>query len=222
MVVWAVWIVWLTACPVCLALYQYLWYNPLQKSRRGAATGAAGPGASARRAQPRSTLPIAQKIAHRGSREEGLPENSLLAFEDALRHGADIVECDVWLTLDGEVVVHHDESLERMTGIQESIKNVGSSDLPPLKRDLPGQCERLTSADHALIPKFSQLLDLVRTHPSKGLIIEFKQDSWSLIEKVHRLLSDSGMKERVFWFSLEGNTAPITLFSCPPSTSPPL
>ena len=43
------------------------------------------------------------------------PENSLLAFRNALALGADFLELDVHLTRDGEVVVIHDATLERTT-----------------------------------------------------------------------------------------------------------
>jgi glycerophosphoryl diester phosphodiesterase len=43
------------------------------------------------------------------------PENSLLAFRNALALGADYLELDVHLTRDGQVVVIHDATLERTT-----------------------------------------------------------------------------------------------------------
>lgn len=46
----------------------------------------------------------------------GLPENTIAAFKDAAKAGADVIELDVWLTADNRVVVHHDESFLRMTG----------------------------------------------------------------------------------------------------------
>lgn len=53
--------------------------------------------------------------AHRGLWSPGgPPENSLAAFEAACSAGYG-VELDVQLTADGEVVVFHDETLERMT-----------------------------------------------------------------------------------------------------------
>jgi glycerophosphoryl diester phosphodiesterase len=55
----------------------------------------------------RSQGPRMLVAAHRGG--AGLwPENSLLAFENALKLGVDGLECDVHLTRDGEVVVLHD------------------------------------------------------------------------------------------------------------------
>lgn len=47
---------------------------------------------------------------HRGSRGTH-PENSIPAFEEAVRSGADYFECDVHLTKDDEVVVFHDFSI---------------------------------------------------------------------------------------------------------------
>ncbi|MEX1152279.1 glycerophosphodiester phosphodiesterase family protein [Parvibaculum sp.] len=51
------------------------------------------------------------QIAHRGG--AGLwPENTMEAFERAIAMGADGIELDVHLSRDGQLVVHHDESLK--------------------------------------------------------------------------------------------------------------
>ena len=56
-----------------------------------------------------------QKIfAHRGASGYA-PENTLEAFELAVRMGADGVELDVHMTKDGELVVAHDEQLSRVS-----------------------------------------------------------------------------------------------------------
>lgn len=53
-------------------------------------------------------------IAHRGA--SGLaPENTLAAFERSVEEGADGIELDVHLTQDGELVVIHDDTLDRTT-----------------------------------------------------------------------------------------------------------
>src|SRR3989338_4609079 len=52
--------------------------------------------------------------AHRGGAQLW-PENSLLAFRNAIALGADFLEFDVHLSKDGEVVVIHDPALERTT-----------------------------------------------------------------------------------------------------------
>lgn len=53
-------------------------------------------------------------IAHRGARDSA-PENTLAAFEMALAHGADGIELDVTRCWSGEIVVLHDDTIDRTT-----------------------------------------------------------------------------------------------------------
>jgi glycerophosphoryl diester phosphodiesterase len=55
--------------------------------------------------------PPALVIAHRGASSSEL-ENSLAAFRAAAPQGADGVELDVHATADGELIVHHDETID--------------------------------------------------------------------------------------------------------------
>lgn len=57
---------------------------------------------------------VVSVVAHRAG--AGLaPENSLTAVDEALAVGADVIEVDVHLTADGELVVCHDNTIERTT-----------------------------------------------------------------------------------------------------------
>jgi len=62
----------------------------------------------------RSTL----SIAHRGARAFA-PENTLEAIDKAAAIGADMVEVDVQLTADGQLVVVHDDTLERCSNVAQ-------------------------------------------------------------------------------------------------------
>jgi glycerophosphoryl diester phosphodiesterase len=53
-------------------------------------------------------------FAHRGSAGTH-PENTMIAFYEAERVGADGIELDVQLTKDGQIVVIHDETIDRTT-----------------------------------------------------------------------------------------------------------
>ncbi len=59
-------------------------------------------------------------IAHRGE-PVGHRENTLGAFAAALGLGADWVEIDLRRTRDGEIVVLHDQTLERLWGVDASV-----------------------------------------------------------------------------------------------------
>ncbi len=78
-------------------------------------------------------------FAHRGC-TEGFEENTLEAFAEARRLGADGVELDVRLTADGALAVHHDAEIPGRGFIHE----LDVADLPshvPLLADALGVCE---------------------------------------------------------------------------------
>ena len=71
-------------------------------------------------------------IAHRGFHSETAPENSLAAFENAIKHNY-AIELDVRALSDGTVVVFHDETLGRMTGADGFISNYSYEDIKDLR-----------------------------------------------------------------------------------------
>ncbi|MBN1451700.1 MAG: hypothetical protein JW963_11855 [Anaerolineales bacterium] len=69
-------------------------------------------------------------LAHRGASAHA-PENTLAAFELALKQGAHGIELDAKLSADGEVVVIHDASVERTTSGQGRVAQL---DLTALRK----------------------------------------------------------------------------------------
>ncbi len=94
----------------------------------------------------RTTLSTVRTCAHRGN-SSLFRENTLVAIKSAIDSGADVVEIDVRLSKDGEVVVLHDPTLERLWGISaevserswEEISKLGEGDerIPLLAEVLP-------------------------------------------------------------------------------------
>ncbi|RYH10464.1 hypothetical protein EON65_39500 [archaeon] len=147
----------------------------------------------------RKNVPKSAKcIGHRGSRLEELPENTIAAFKQAIRGGADVLECDVYLTTDNEVVVHHDDSLLRMTGVDKMIYDCSYKELPKIK--VTGKHKDYTKAELECIPRLWELFDILPENVN--VIIEFKQESWDIIKLVHQIIKDKKKVGSVFWFSL--------------------
>jgi glycerophosphoryl diester phosphodiesterase len=69
-------------------------------------------------------------FAHRGSSAHA-PENTLAAFRLAVEQNATVVELDAKLSADGQVVVIHDDTVDRTT---DGTGGVGSMTLSELKR----------------------------------------------------------------------------------------
>ncbi|MCA6440935.1 MAG: glycerophosphodiester phosphodiesterase family protein [Sediminibacterium sp.] len=60
-------------------------------------------------------------VAHRGDHTEA-PENTLLAYQNAIKAGADYVEIDLRTTKDSQLVIMHDASLMRMAGLNKKVQ----------------------------------------------------------------------------------------------------
>jgi glycerophosphoryl diester phosphodiesterase len=71
------------------------------------------------------------RFAHRGASARA-PENTLAAFREAVRLGADAVECDVQLCRDGVPVILHDETVDRTTDGRGAVGRLGLADLKRL------------------------------------------------------------------------------------------
>lgn len=81
-------------------------------------------------------------FAHRGARAHA-PENTIEAFELALRLGATGLESDVWLTADDEVVLDHDGEIRRGLGRKVPISKLRRDELPdhiPTLAELVAAC----------------------------------------------------------------------------------
>jgi glycerophosphoryl diester phosphodiesterase len=92
----------------------------------------------------------ARPIAHRGWHGDGRIENSLSAARAAVAAGF-AIECDVQRSADGEAIVFHDDSLERLTQAQGRIADYSATRLAALRLG--------RSADP--IPTLTQLLELI-------------------------------------------------------------
>ena len=118
-------------------------------------------------------------FAHRGlhSRDKTVPENSLEAFRLAAREGYGI-ELDVQLSKDGQVVVFHDDTLDRVCGVHARVDEKTYEELKQLS---------LCGTEHT-IPLFTDVLAVIR---GRGpLIVELKtgRRNRELCEKTYALL----------------------------------
>jgi len=111
-------------------------------------------------------------IAHRGSRGNR-PENTLEAFQEALDVASDGIELDVHLSKDGEVVVIHDETVERTTSGKGFVKDLTLQQL----KELDAGSWFDPKYNQARIPTLQEVLDLLAENHFTGVLnIELKTD----------------------------------------------
>ncbi|HEX5081490.1 MAG TPA: glycerophosphodiester phosphodiesterase [Blastocatellia bacterium] len=85
-------------------------------------------------------------IAHRGASAYE-PENTLRAFDLAIRQGAQMIELDLHVTSDNQVVVIHDPTLNHRTNLKG---RVDSLTLAEIRRADAGKGERIPTLDETL------------------------------------------------------------------------
>lgn len=114
----------------------------------GALTHAAGAGA--RPAGPEARPAV---VGHRGTARLR-PENTLASFRRALDDGAQLLECDVHLSADEQVVVMHDETIDRTADASSPLRTGAIAELTRAELD------RVLLSEGQGVPSLAELLEM--------------------------------------------------------------
>ena len=136
-------------------------------------------------------------IAHRGLFDrEKIPENSMLAFDKALEKGYSI-EVDVNMTQDGYIVVFHDNSLKRMTGIKNDITTMTLSEIKKFK--LLGTENKIPTFEDVLLQVSGKVPIVIEVKPNSKYK-ELMEKLINLLEKYNGKYSIQSFDPRiVYW-----------------------
>ena len=134
--------------------------------------------------------------AHRAT-EVGFPENSLLAIQNAIDLGIEMVELDIRETKDGELVLMHDATITRTTS---GSGNVSSYTLQEIKQfNLKQENGSLTTQK---IPTLKEVFDLARGK----IYINLDLDSKAPFAKVYPLAKQYGMLKQVMFYNKDNTS----------------
>ncbi len=107
--------------------------------------------------------------AHRGYRQK-FPENTMIAFREALKLDIDAIETDVRMTNDYEVVIMHDPNLDRTT---DSHGHICDRSLAQVKQADAG-IKFGEQFKGEKVPTLEELLQLLQDYPKVKLLLELK------------------------------------------------
>ena len=142
-------------------------------------------------------------LGHRGASGYA-PENTLEAFALAAEQGADGVELDVHLSADGEMVVIHDETVDRTTDGTGLVCKMTLAELKALNaRNGMGKEE-----DVFRIPTLKEVYEVLKPTPLM-INVEIKTDQMlydGICEKLVALAQEMGMEDRIIYSSFNHNT----------------
>ena len=104
---------------------------------------------------------VLKGVAHRGLWNKNVSENSMEAFRLAIKNNV-AIELDIHLTKDNDLVVIHDEKLERLTGKSGIVEHLTTKELQKNYKLLDGQ----------IIPRFEDVLKEV--NEQVPILVELK------------------------------------------------
>ncbi|SEO25668.1 glycerophosphoryl diester phosphodiesterase [Amphibacillus marinus] len=134
-------------------------------------------------------------FGHRGSKGS-FPENTMLSFHEAIKSGVDGLEIDVHLTKDDQLVVIHDERVDRTFEAEGFVKDFTLAELKQLK---PSSLYQSFSNYHPTwelerMPTLAEVLHLVETEKVdlnielKTAVLSYNGIEERILETVHRLI----------------------------------
>jgi glycerophosphoryl diester phosphodiesterase len=126
-------------------------------------------------------------IAHRGDHVE-VPENTLAAYENAIKNGVDYVEIDLRTTKDSALVIIHDATVDRMTNGKGKISNLTYDEV----RKLKVIDKRKDSMKIYAVPTFKEVLQTCRN--KINIYLDFKDAS---VQQSFDLIKKYGMEKQV-------------------------
>lgn len=131
---------------------------------------------------------------HRGIPSQ-VDENTLEGILKAIEVGADAVEYDVYLTKDDHVVLMHDKSVLRTTGIAKNIENMTLEEVRKLK----------TTGQRLAVPTMDEVLAaVVEKYPHVTNFIEIKSAKPEIISKIKDLLDKYNAYGQAIVISFDG------------------
>ena len=133
--------------------------------------------------------------AHRGF-TGAFPENTMIAFKEAVKIGAEGIETDVQMTKDGVLCLIHDETVNRTSNSKGYIKDMTWEQV----KNIDVSCKILDGRyGFCGIPSAEEFLDLIKTSGIKANI-ELKNSKIyypGLADKLVEMIKSFGIEEQV-------------------------
>ena len=129
-------------------------------------------------------------IAHRGA-SAAAPENTLIAYKTAIEMGADYAELDVRQTKDGAIVLMHDKTIHRTTGVNGFVWDLTLEELKQLEagswfgeefREEP-------------IPTLKEVIRLVKGRMKLNIEVKISESEPGIAQKVADIVRSEGFSK---------------------------
>ncbi|SHF94452.1 glycerophosphoryl diester phosphodiesterase [Flavobacterium fluvii] len=139
------------------------------------------------------------KIAHRGAKGYQ-PENTLIAFQKALDLKVDGIELDIHLSSDGEIIVIHDETIDRTTDGKGFVNKLSLQELKAFRIE-NGHDQRLLAELAQQIPTLTEVFDLINRQCLINVEIKGKGMAKPVVKLIESYVENKNWKRDQFLIS---------------------
>lgn len=139
-----------------------------------------------------------KNLAHRGASAHA-PENTLEAYRMAVESGAGGIELDMHMTRDGQIVVMHDDDVDRLTDGAGPVREKSLQELENLDVGY-----HFSPDGGASFPyrgsglKIPTLQEVLQQFPDTPINLDIKEDQAGFEEAVLRIVQENGAEGRTF------------------------
>jgi len=134
-------------------------------------------------------------VAHRGA-HNGIPENTLPAYQKAIDLGVDFVEIDVRMTRDHHFVSCHNDEVNKYT-IEDTPGKISEMTLPEVRAlDVGSRVGPQWKGTR--IPTFEEILDLVKG--KCDIYLDLKD---APVAPLIKMIKERGMEHDVLWYAYD-------------------
>lgn len=134
-------------------------------------------------------IAIDRWVAHRGY-QRCYPENTLLAYRQAIAAGAVNIETDILLSADHKPVLYHDASLQRVSGRRGRVSDLRLTELCAIAAYEPGRLgDKFASTT---ITPLTDLVEFLAENPQVTAYVEIKKEAIAFagISNTYHAVSD--------------------------------
>jgi glycerophosphoryl diester phosphodiesterase len=148
------------------------------------------------------------KVGHRGAKGYE-PENTLLSFQKAIELGADMIEFDVHVCGTGEIVVIHDEDVNRTTNGKGKVAHKSLADL-----------KELNAGKGSRIPTLEEVLDFSKGRIKLDIELKGYNCATSVADMIEAHIRTNGLnRNEILVTSFEHETLLMPFRKASPGTS---
>lgn len=155
----------------------------------------------------------AERIAH-GAGLGRAPANTLEALAQAVADGADVLEVDAQMTVDGVLVLIHDDTVDRTTNGSGRVDAMTLEAITSLDAAFgyDGEARERFTGQGVRIPTLAEAL---AAHPDRRWIVEIKPDTQAAALAMCQTIREAGMGERVMVGSFHDSAMGHFRQACP-------